>query len=334
MGGVCCCQDSSSGAAMVETDAKTDAITIGRKMTVMIVGAKGIRNSDWLPGLGKPDCYCTATVAGKQLYKTKTIDNSLAPEWSEEFDVELGEEQQLEFGVYDSDLVGADFLGKVSVKSQQVMEDGLNNDFLMEDAGANVKAYLGIKIKLQGQEYPEKAVEVEVALEKGEAADYGIMVDDQDKLNLQVCEIYDGGVLQQYNDSAKDDMKVKVSDFIVGVNGVRGDPAEMLTQFGQAKVTVHLRRARDFTTIIEKKDKASPLGMVIPKPPVKNALVILDVGDGLLKEYNDKCKNEADKIMKFDRIVSVKGETGTASQIRAKLMDMSGKFQIGIQRRC
>jgi len=331
MGGSCC-QQSSSGTE-VERLAKTDPATPGRKMTVMIVGAKGIRNSDWLPGLGKPDCYCTASVAGNQLYKTKTIDNSMAPEWSEEFDVELGEEQQLEFSVYDSDLIGADFLGKVSVKSQQIMEAGLNNDFFMEDAGTNIKAYLGLKIKLQGKEYPEKPDELEVTLEKGEATDYGMMLDDQDKLNLQVCEIYDG-VLQKYNDSAKDDMKVKVSDFIVGVNGVRGDPLEMLSQFGEAKVTLHLRRAKSFTAIIEKQDNATSLGCEVPRPLMKNALVILKVGDGLLKAYNDNCKNEAEKIMNFDRIVSVKGETGSAEQLRSKLMDTSGKFQIGIQRRC
>jgi len=306
---------------------------MGRKMTVMIVGARGIRNSDWLPGLGKPDCYCTASLAGKQLCKTNTVDNSMAPEWLEEFDVELGDDQQLEFNVYDSDLVGSDFIGKVSVKSQQIMEDGLNNDFFMEDAGANIKAYLGLKIKLHGWRYPEKPAELEVTLEKGDAMDYGIMLDDQDKLNLHVCEIYDG-VLQKYNDSVKADMKVNVSDFVVSVNGVRGDTAEMMKQFGEAKVTIHLRRAKDFVTIIEKKEKTTPLGMEIPKPVMKNSLVILNVGDGILKDHNDNCKNESDKIIKLDRIVSVKGETGSAAQLKAKLLDMTGKFQIGIQRRC
>lgn len=343
MGSACCLHDDEN-SARVETEAikqlqMSDAPAdlepqvVEPKMTVTVVGARGIRNSDWLPGLGKPDCYCVVKRAGKMVHKTQTITDSLTPQWAEEFDIhEYNDGEELEFNVWDSDLIGEDYLGKVVLKPEQFMENGLIGDYEMEEAGKNIRAYLAIKIKLPDKVYPSaQQAELEVTIEKGAANEYGIKLDDQDKVNLYVCEIFEG-VVQKHNDSVKANLQVMQSDFIVSVNGVEGNAEEMLKQFKEAKVTFKLRRAMDLVAILDKKEETSQLGVIIPKPARANALVILNIEDGIVKAYNDTCTKEPEKILLGDRIVSIKGEVGPAEQLRSKLLGMTGKFQVGIQR--
>jgi len=303
MGSSACCSNSDENVARIDSEAikKMDvsdetapadkAVPAKPKMTITIIGARGIRNSDWLPGTGgKPDCYCVAKLAGKIVHKTEIITDSLAPQWVDEFDVfEYNDGDEIEFNVWDSDLIGQDYLGKVVLKPEQFMENGLNGDYLMEEAGENITAYLGLKIKLPSKVYPSEQVGgLEVTLEKGEANEYGITLDDQDKVNLHVCEIYEG-IVQKYNDSVKDNMKVMQTDFITSVNGVEGNAEEMLKQFKEAKVTIKLRRAMNLAAILEKEDQTSKLGIIVPKPVRLNALVILTIEDGILRAYNEKC---------------------------------------------
>jgi len=256
----------------------------------------------------------------------------LTPRWAEEFDVFDYDDDELMFKVWDSDMTGADYLGKVVLKKDQFMVNGINGEFEMEEAGENIKAYLALKIKIQGQnEYPlAPETELEVTIEKGEEMNYGIRIDEQGKVDLQVCKLEQGAV-QKYNDSVKADMQVKKSDFIVSVNGVSENCEEMMNQFSEPKVTMKLRRASNFAVIFDK-DHTQRLGVSIPMPPKNDVIPILSIEDGLIKEYNDKCTQESDKILILDRIISVKGEVGSAAELLSKLDTMSGKFQVGIQR--
>jgi len=286
-----------------------------------------------LPGLGKPDCYCVATRGGTELHKTKTIKDSLTPHWAEEFDVfDYNDGEELEFKVWDSDVIGADYLGKVVLKQEQFMVNGLNGDFEMAEAGKNITAYLGLKIKMPGQEYPlEPATELEVIVEKGEHMNYGIRIDEQGKVDLQVLQVEQGAV-QKYNESAKADMQVKKSDFILSVNGINGNCEEMMKQFDESKITLKLSRPLNFAVILDKEDQTRKLGIVVPPLPKNGLIPVLRVEDGLIKDYNDKCTKESDKILVLDRIVSVKGEVGSAAQLQALLNTSTGKFQVGMQR--
>jgi len=301
--------------------------------TVSILGARGIRDSDWLPGSGKPDCYCVAMQGGKEIYRTKTIDNSLMPRWAEDFDVfEYNDGAELEFKVWDSDVGGADCLGKVVLTNEQFAVHGLNGEFEMEEAGTNIRAYLSLKIKKQGQDYPlGSATEFEVTVERGEDTSYGLRIDEQGKLDLQVYGIEEGAV-QKYNESAKPDMQVKKSDFIMSVNGIKDNCEEIMNQFNQPKIILKLRRAVEFAVILEKGEITTKLGIVVPKPMKNDVIAILKIEDGLLKDYNNKCTNESDRILVLDRIVSVKGWRGSAGELKAKLDMMKGKFQVGLQR--
>jgi len=100
------------------------------------------------------DCYCVAMRGGTEIYRTKTIDNSLTPCWAEEFEVEYNDGEELEFKVWDSDVGRADYLGKVVLTKEQFAVNGVNGEFEMVEAGKNIKAYLSLKIKMQGQDYP------------------------------------------------------------------------------------------------------------------------------------------------------------------------------------
>jgi len=60
----------------------------------------------------------------------------------------------------------------------------------------------------------------------------------------------------------------------------------------------------------------------------------MEIGPGYVKEYNDKCQNESDKILVYDRIVSVKGQVGKVATLKGLLDKATGKFQLGIQRPC
>eukprot|EP00419_Tripos_fusus_P085971 CAMPEP_0172850884 /NCGR_PEP_ID=MMETSP1075-20121228/50673_1 /TAXON_ID=2916 /ORGANISM="Ceratium fusus, Strain PA161109" /LENGTH=62 /DNA_ID=CAMNT_0013696823 /DNA_START=1 /DNA_END=186 /DNA_ORIENTATION=+ len=62
----------------------------------------------------------------------------MAPHWAEEFSVweyEIGE--SLEFKLWDSDMVGANYLGKVLLTPGAFIEKGCNMEFPMEEVGPN-----------------------------------------------------------------------------------------------------------------------------------------------------------------------------------------------------
>jgi len=307
------------------------------KFSIMIVGARGIQNADWMPGLGKPHCYCEVKRRDHVIFTTKTINDSMMPCWSEEFDVgELEKDEKLEFKVWDKDVVGTDCLGKVVVAPDSFMEQGCNQDFLMAEAGQDIRAYLGLKIKLQGQErYSDgPPPEFQVIIEKGEgAAEYGLEIDSQDQKYLQILKV-DEGAFKKYNESADPSVQVIKSDFIVSVNNGMG-AEDMIKQFQVPRVAVSLVRALDTALLLENNDGKKKHGLKFPFKMQKNdVLVVMEIGDGYIKEYNDKCGQESQKIRVYDRIVSVKGRVGKPDTLKVLLEKATGKFQLGIQRPC
>jgi len=308
------------------------------KYTFMIVGARGIRNTDWMPGLGKPDCYCEVKLKGEVLEKTPVIDDTMKPRWAYEFTMmDCEDDATLEFKVWDSDVAGRDLLGTVNLKPSAYMEKGCNMEFQMDEAGANIKAYLGLKIKVQGQEeYPEgEKPELEITVEKeAGATQYGLDIDSQDQKHLQIIMV-DNGAFKAFNDAEADPRKhVKPSDYIAAVNGVTGNVVDMMGQFQQPKVTVKLLRAVQESVLVKRGDTKQLHGLSFPAKMKHDVLVVMSIGDGYIKEHNSSCKQEADKIVEYDRIVSIKGQTGSAKTLKSLLDKATGEFQIGIQRPC
>ena len=113
------------GAFAAKAIEKTLPIRASLKIT--ITGAKG-----WTGGWGRektPDVYCRARVAGgppqdcRDWWKTKTIQNSVAPQWDAEFTQALAAPELcvVVLECWDDDTVtGDDFLGTVAVPLSEV----------------------------------------------------------------------------------------------------------------------------------------------------------------------------------------------------------------------
>jgi len=61
-------------------------------------------------------------------------------------------------------------------------------------------------------------------------------------------------------------------------------------------------------------------------------LLITGISEGLVVDYNSRCSRETQRIKVGDRIVNVKGETGAASSLKARLDNTVGSFQLEILR--
>ncbi|CAF3816756.1 unnamed protein product [Rotaria sp. Silwood1] len=94
-----------------------------------ILGAKDLINADIV---GKSDPYVKVKVPGSIEYRTKTIDNTLNPEWNEifEFVVEQYESDSIEFEVYDEDLGKDDFIGRAQLPLNTLVDDDHINTWL------------------------------------------------------------------------------------------------------------------------------------------------------------------------------------------------------------
>merc|ERR1712224_108241 len=74
--------------------------------------------------MGKSDPYVMVCYTGRDeaepLCQTLTIDNDSDPVWNEEFEILWDGKTGLDFGVWDKDIVGADFLGRAALTSDQI----------------------------------------------------------------------------------------------------------------------------------------------------------------------------------------------------------------------
>jgi len=307
----------------------------GAKLTIKIMGARGLRNADWMPGTGASDCYCKVKALGAEaeekaegaeeepcLFQTKTINNSLTPLWQEESEImEFEEGTSLEFSIWDEDTGGsADFLGKVVMKYDE-FKDGFNGELKLLETKHN-KSWLRVKVKLAGQDdYPEgPPAEFTIKIEKDPKAKkikmHGLEVDDSDGKYLYVTNMKAGPF--QTNNEKEGVHKMRPGDFFVKVNDKEGDSKAMLEELKtKTDFEIVARHADEITVAIDKKEAKAPLGLECPKKPTGNALLILKVGDGPFKEWNDA--NEERKVCDGDRVVSVAGFQGKAADLQKKM---------------
>lgn len=321
--------EGSAQAAAEETPALTP------KLTVAIVGARGLRNADWLPGMGKSDCFCTLRTAGadKDLHGTKVQSNTLEPVWNEEVDVvEYNMGDPLMFSVWDADMAGRDFLGKVTLKGEDFNGIGFNGEVQLEEAGKNAIAYLRLKVKMAGQEYPPgPPQEITVTVEREPKKLTGLELDLQDGVFALVTAVK-AGPFAQFNASAKPAEQLMPGDFIMQVNGATGNVAQIAEQLkknGASKLEVLVRRPVEMGVIIDRQDPKKPLGLEFPKKLSGNFLLVTKVEEGPFQDWN--AANPSREVRVGDRIVAVGGVRGTAAQLVKKLKS-AGKVQVTVVR--
>lgn len=287
------------------------------RLTIEVVGARGLRNADWLPGTGKSDCYCIVKVVGNEqvLHRTKVINDTLEPVWKEEADITLrAANDSLEFCVWDKDAFSSNFLGKVVLESSK-FEGGFNGELLLQDAGKAITAYLRVKVKMAGQEYPPgPPMEFSVQADKVKGKPLGLDLDIQDNCSAYVVAIREGP-FQTFNQSSEPNKQLRAGDFILKVNGVTGKGSKLLDQMKQdSHLDLLVRRPQEITAALERSDHGKKLGIEVTNHPIGKSLLITKISAGLVREWNEK--NGSQELKAGDRVVAVGGQRGSAQELK------------------
>lgn len=294
------------------------------KLTVMLVRARGLKNKDWI---GKSDCYCTLQVGDREevVKRTKTENNTLEPCWMEEAEVvEYTKGEALLFSVYDEDLTKSEKLGRVKLDSD-AFQSGFSGELKLDETG-NDTAYLQVRVKMAGQEYPESSKpEFTIKLGKKPKKEAGLQVDLQDGKTLYVVAVKPGP-FEIYNKSQeKPTEQLRPGDTIVKVNGTEGDAAKLEeTLKREQELEVLVRRNYVSSIMVDKKD-AKTFGLQFPAKPIGTCLLVTDVLDGPFKDWNEAHPQQT--VQKGDRILAVNGEQGKAPQLLKKFAGAS-KVQV------
>mmetsp|Transcript_33350 Transcript_33350/g.65728 ORF Transcript_33350/g.65728 Transcript_33350/m.65728 type:complete len:251 (-) Transcript_33350:280-1032(-) len=227
------------------------------------------------------------------------------------------------------------YYGKVLLKPHQFAATGFNGEMMMDEAGENLQAYLGLRMKMAGQEYPSGPPSTfTVVVEKGENQHYGIVFDTSDRAALMIFRVCDKGAVAEHNRRTKPCEQLVQTDFITSVNGV-SSPLACIRQFQKPKVTCAVRRGIQFSVTLKRENLQKPLGVIVSETSVNSiGITIACITEGAVQEYNDECIEEEDKFHVHDRIINVNGMTGKPANIRAKMMSSTGNIQVRILRAC
>lgn len=122
-------------------------------LTLHIISAKGLRDTDFMPGKDKSDPYCLVQVLGKTIaVKTHVVQDQLDPTWDFEVAVQgYDDKDSLEFSVWDADEIrpltggsatfnavvddGDDLLGRIILTPEMIHEMTGPQTFELEETG-------------------------------------------------------------------------------------------------------------------------------------------------------------------------------------------------------
>jgi len=299
------------------------------KLTIKIMGARGLRNADWLPGMGTSDCMCKVKTVGKvesesYVFQTKTINNTLTPLWQEEAEItDFNDGDSLEFSVWDEDTgKSPDFLGKVVLKNEDFANDGFNGELQLTEAG-NGKAFLRLKVKMAGQDdyRAGPASEFTINFDKDpKVKALGLDLNETEGKYIYVTDVT-AGPFKKYNEKAEKDKQLRPGDFLVKINDKEGNAKQMADELRNKTVTsfeIVARHPEEICIAINKKEAKTALGLDFPKKLIGNALLITKVNNGPFQEWNDANKDQ--KVCDNDRVVSVAGFQGKAAELQKRML--------------
>merc|ERR1711879_830647 len=149
-------------------------------ITVRVLACRGLRNADWswIPGKKLSDAYVVGKDSnGAELFKTKTVSNSLEPIFDEEFGCsKYSPGANLELTVYDEDALGTyDVLGKVVLEHSK-FKDGFNGEVELEGTGGT-KSYIKFMVRVGDGAYPKGPPSEFTAALSAKGADLGLELD-------------------------------------------------------------------------------------------------------------------------------------------------------------
>jgi len=289
-------------------------------LTLTIIGTRGLRNKEYVPDSGK-SCYCVVrTFKDQHLNTTSSIDNALDPLWKEEVEVNCAPGEALEFSIWEQVVKSdgsttSDKLGRAVLESKEYASLGFNGELWVQDAGRNIEAYLEVKVKSAGQEYPRAppkqfTINLEKSVGKLLGADLDVSCGRMGYLTI----IMKDGIFAEYNRTATPDKQLRVGDYIMKVNGIQGNSLSMLDCLKREnKFEVTIQRPLLFNIAVSRKDAKTQLGVTLVERPSGNSLLIKEVIKGLVMEWN--IMHPEQEVRAGDRIVSVNGKGGEVQEL-------------------
>jgi len=324
--GARCCKDREGRLqehVYVEKEAGGTVIWVG--------GVRGLRSAAWFPGRASLQCYCVVRAkagcagAGGQgdvLLTTQGQVDRLEPEWNEEVRVEsCPPGGGLEFSVFEGQAVATGdehpsaaprLLARGSLEGREILRSGFNGEVRLSDAaGAELGACLAVRIEVGGM-CPDDPTAFSVSIERDPTQPLGARVDALDEATVQVLEL-SAGPLEASG--------LRAGDFIVQVNGVRGDSERLVEELAASgRLELSVRRPRGFGVAVRKRDPEEPFGLdFAAHGPDSRCLVVTKVGEGPVKEWGEA--NPKQEVRPRDRVVAVDGEEGRAEDLVERLRD-------------
>jgi len=227
----------------------------------------------------------------------------------------------------------SNLVGRVNIPADLFQDDGYNGDLPLSMCDPDVRAFLRLKIKPRGKDFPPEPFPVfGLTVKRKPSTCFGVDIDTRDGKSLYVTHTRPGAVAQ-YNWSARAEKQLMVTDFIVAVNGVHGDAAAMLAKCRtDATICMVCRRAIDITVDLERQDENVPLGLEFATEHVGASLLVTGICKGVATDCNERTKEVTKHILPGDRIVEVGGLVGTSEILRVLLERATGKVPLVIVR--
>mmetsp|Transcript_107123 Transcript_107123/g.298346 ORF Transcript_107123/g.298346 Transcript_107123/m.298346 type:complete len:389 (+) Transcript_107123:57-1223(+) len=317
-------------------------------ITVAIAGARGLRNATWMERHalgGAPEDTCTCIVEatgshGSVHLSTAPCQDTVVPVWKTTVSfAEYMAGTQLLFSIVDK---GGCDLGRATLEAQAFKASGFNGELELETVTEDTQAFLKVKVRHDYNDWtllaegPGESLAMEsftldatrkqedfpsglppqftLSVTKSAAGSpVGLDVDIQDGMYVHVVAVTPGP-FNDYNDSVEPAHHMQGGDFIEAVNGISHATAKMLSELKTVKqLELTVRRPEEFHFLVARRHSTQPLGLDFPKKIVGTALLIMEIRDGAVKEFNES--RHGDGLRVGDRIIAANGKSGQATAL-------------------
>lgn len=157
------------------------------------------------------------------------------------------------------------------------------------------------------------ARELTLTVERDRSDIIGLGLDTLDARAVFV-EGIDPGAIKTWNETQPSDMRLMVNDRIVGVNGItRGRTHKLLSEMKNTCVwMLTVQRPVQILVVIDR-EQCPVLGLELEYAPLGRNLLICEVRDGAIKDWN--AGPQELKVKRNDRIVKINGSEGRAEML-------------------
>lgn len=138
------------------------------------------------------------------------------------------------------------------------------------------------------------------------SAGLGLQLDLTAEAVPLIVDVVPGGPVDRYNAAALPAKQIRQGDYLIGVNGVRGDSKKMVAEIqSSARVQLEVWRPHVLSVTIQRRSGHEVLGLELDYVATGNSLVITGISNGAVLRWNRGCPDLALRI--GDRILSVSG---------------------------